>query len=191
MFERTIENTIKEKINGGKAIVVVGARQVGKTTLLKEILKGKDYLFLDADDPATRNLLQSPTTEQIRTIIGDYKYVFLDEAQRISGISLTLKIITDQFKKVQLLVSGSSSFDLGNELNEPLTGRKWEYELFPISWEEYENKIDFVEENNGQITGFEFKWNNRKTRFPQNFMESYKAEGQVIDRNNFREFVKI
>ncbi len=57
---------------------------------------------------------------------------------------MTLKIITDQFKGVQLFVSGSSSFDLGNELNEPLTGRKWEYELFPISWEEYENGIGFI-----------------------------------------------
>lgn len=144
MFARTIENNIKEKINSGKAIIVVGARQVGKTTLLKKILKDKDYLFLDADDPSTRNLLQNPTTEQIRTFIGDYKYIFLDEAQRISGIGLTLKIITDQFNDVQLFVSGSSSFDLGNELNEPLTGRKWEYELFPISWEEYENKIGFI-----------------------------------------------
>jgi len=144
MFTRSIEKTIKEKINSGKAIVIVGARQVGKTTLLNKILKDKEYLFLDADDPITRALLENPTTEQIRSIIGDYKYIFLDEAQRIEGIGLTLKIITDQFKAVQLFVSGSSSFDLGNKLNEPLTGRKWEYELFPISWEEYENKIGFV-----------------------------------------------
>ena len=144
MFERTIGARIIDKINIGKAIVVVGARQVGKTTLLKEILKDKEYLFLDADDPSTRNLLESPTTEEIRTIIGEHKYIFLDEAQRIQGIGLTLKIITDQFKGVQLFVSGSSSFDLGNALNEPLTGRKWEYELFPISWEEYENKIGFI-----------------------------------------------
>jgi len=144
MFARTIENTIKDKIDSGKAIIVVGARQVGKTTLLKSLLADKEYLFLDADDPSTRSLLQSPTTEQIRTILGQYKYVFLDEAQRIPGIGLTLKIITDQFKGVQLFVSGSSSFDLGNVLNEPLTGRKWEYELFPISWEEYENKIGLV-----------------------------------------------
>lgn len=144
MFDRTIEKSLQQKINSGKAIVVVGARQVGKTTLLNDFLKDKEYLFLDADDPVTRNLLQSPSTEQIRSIIGDHKYVFLDEAQRIQGIGLTLKIITDQFKNVQLFVSGSSSFDLGNELNEPLTGRKWEYELFPISWEEYENKIGRV-----------------------------------------------
>jgi len=144
MFERTLENTIKDKINGKKAIIVIGARQVGKTTLLKKILKNEDFLSLDADDPSTRSLLQSPTTEQIRTFIGEYKCIFIDEAQRIPGIGLTLKIITDQFKGVQLFVSGSSSFDLGNELNEPLTGREWEYELFPISWEEYENKIGFI-----------------------------------------------
>ncbi len=61
MFERIIENTIKEKISSGKAIVVIGVRQVGKTTLLNQILKDKDYLFLDADDPSTRNLLLNPT----------------------------------------------------------------------------------------------------------------------------------
>ena len=144
MILRTLEHTIKEKIDRGKAIVIVGARQVGKTTLVKEILKKKEYLFLDADDPATRSLLQNPTTEQIRGILGNYRYIFLDEAQRIPGIGMTLKIITDQFKDVQLLVSGSSSFDLGNELNEPLTGRKWEYELFPISWDEYEHSIGLV-----------------------------------------------
>jgi uncharacterized protein len=144
MFDRIIGDKIIDKINSGKAIVLVGARQVGKTTLIREILKDKEYLFLDADDPSTRNLLESPTTEQIRTIIGDHTCIFLDEAQRIQGIGLTLKIITDQFKGVQLFVSGSSSFDLGNALNEPLTGRKWEYELFPLTWEEYEKKIGFV-----------------------------------------------
>jgi predicted AAA+ superfamily ATPase len=144
MFPRILENRIREKIGGGKAIVLVGARQVGKTTLIKRILKDLDYLFLDADDPTTRSMLTNPNTEQIRTMLADSKIVFLDEAQRIPGIGLTLKIITDQFKDVQLLVSGSSSFDLGNELNEPLTGRKWEYEMFPIAWEEYENKIGFL-----------------------------------------------
>lgn len=144
MFPRILENRIREKIGGGKAIVLVGARQVGKTTLIRSILKGIDFLFLDADDPTIRSMLTNPNTEQIRTILSDNKIVFIDEAQRISGIGLTLKIITDQFKDVQLFVSGSSSFDLGNALNEPLTGRKWEYELFPISWEEYENKIGFI-----------------------------------------------
>lgn len=144
MYQRIIENIVKEKIGSRKAIIIVGARQVGKTTLIKEILKGKEYLFFDADDPANRRLLSSPTTEQIRTFLGDYRTVFVDEAQRIEGIGLTLKIITDQFPDVQLFVSGSSSFDLGNKLNEPLTGRKWEYELFPISWEEFEKREGYI-----------------------------------------------
>jgi hypothetical protein len=94
------------------------------------------------------NIPQDETSLRIGQIkpptAGRFSSTKLDEAQRIPGIGLTLKIISDQFRGVQLFVSGSSSFDLGNELNEPLTGRKWEYELFPISWEEYENKIGFI-----------------------------------------------
>ncbi|MEA2106067.1 MAG: ATP-binding protein [Bacteroidota bacterium] len=144
MYSRELENSIKNKIGTGKAIIIVGARQVGKTTLVKHLLKDQEYLFFDADDPTIRQLLSNPNTEQIRTFLGNYKTVFVDEAQRIEGIGLTLKIITDQFKDVQLIVSGSSSFDLGNKFNEPLTGRKWEYELFPVSWEEFEKKEGFI-----------------------------------------------
>jgi uncharacterized protein len=144
MYKRSLENRIREKIGSGKAIVLVGARQVGKTTLIQQILHEREYLFLDADDPTIRALLTSPNTEQIRTLIAGQTLVFIDEAQRIPDIGLTLKIITDQFKNAQLFVSGSSSFDLGNRLNEPLTGRKWEYELLPISWEEYEDQIGFL-----------------------------------------------
>ncbi len=77
-------------------------------------------------------------------ILGRNNIIFLDEAQRINNIGLTLKIIIDQFKDVQLFVSGSSSFDLKTQINEPLTGRKWEYELFPISWEEFEEKEGYL-----------------------------------------------
>ncbi len=136
MYTRTLEHKIRARLNSGKAIVLVGARQVGKTTLIKGILEEQDFLFLDADDPTIRSLLSNPNTEQIRTILGDHRSVFVDEAQKIPGIGTTLKIITDQFNNVQLLVSGSSSFDLGNLLNEPLTGRKWEYKMYPISFEE-------------------------------------------------------
>jgi len=139
MYTRTLFNTINTKIGSGKAIILIGPRQVGKTTLIRKLIQDKKHLFLDADDPTVRSILNNPNTEQIRSIIGSNKVVFIDEAQRISGIGLTLKIITDQFKDVQLLVSGSSSFDLSRELNEPLTGRKWEYELYPISWEEFED----------------------------------------------------
>ncbi len=144
MYRRTLKDTIESKINKGKAIILVGPRQVGKTTLIKDIINDKKHLFLDGDDPTVRNLLNNPNTEQIKSIIGANKIIFVDEAQRIEGIGLTLKIITDQFKDVQLFVSGSSSFDLSSALNEPLTGRKWEYELYPISWEEFEDKHNYL-----------------------------------------------
>lgn len=144
MIERELQDLIKSKFGSGRAIIIVGARQVGKTTLIKHILEGSDYLFLDADDPTVRSLLSTPNTEQIRSIVANNKIVFIDEAQRIQDIGITLKIIHDQFKDIQLLVSGSSSYELGNMMNEPLTGRKWEYELFPISWNEYEQNIGFV-----------------------------------------------
>lgn len=144
MFARYLENVIKEKFYKGKAVILIGARQVGKTTLIQTILKDKDFLFLDGDDPVVRNLLNNPSYEQLKTLIAKHSIVFLDEAQRIPEIGLTLKIITDRFKDVQLLVSGSSAFYIGNQINEPLTGRKWQYELFPLSWEEFENKTGYL-----------------------------------------------
>jgi predicted AAA+ superfamily ATPase len=144
MISRTIRHRIENKINRGKAVMLIGPRQVGKTTLIMELLKGKDYLFFDGDDPVTRSTLDTPNTEQLRSLIGNSNIVFIDEAQRIANIGLTMKIIVDQFKDVQLWISGSSSFSLFNELNEPLTGRKWEYELFPISWEELEDEIGYL-----------------------------------------------
>lgn len=144
MIKRTVSEKIRSKIGRGKAIVVVGPRQVGKTTLIKEQLSGEDYQFFNGDDPRVRSILSAPNTEEIRRLIGKKKIVFIDEGQRIKDIGLTLKIITDQFEDVQLWVSGSSSFTLFDQLNEPLTGRKWEYELYPISWEEYENHIGYL-----------------------------------------------
>jgi predicted AAA+ superfamily ATPase len=144
MYIRTLSEIIKKKIGLGKAILLIGPRQVGKTTLVKSIISDQNYLFLDCDDPTVRSVLNNPNTEQIRSIIGSQKLIFIDEAQRISGIGLTLKIIIDQFKDVQLFVSGSSSFDLTNEVNEPLTGRKWEYIMLPISWEELEQTQGYL-----------------------------------------------
>ena len=144
MITRTLAKRIRNKIGKGKAIMVIGPRQVGKTTLIRNELANQDIAFFDGDDPTVRNLLDSPNTEKIRSLIGNKKVVFIDEAQRINGIGLTLKIITDQFKDVQLWISGSSSFTLAHELNEPLTGRKWQYEMYPISWEEFQNHVGFL-----------------------------------------------
>ena len=145
MYVRSLLDTISAKLGRGKAIVLLGPRQVGKTTLINQIVAGKRHLFLDADDPATRLALTEPTTAQLQAILGSHDTVFIDEAQRIPKIGITLKLITDRFKKVQLLASGSSSFDLNNEIQEPLTGRAWNYNLYPISWAEYQNKVGYIQ----------------------------------------------
>jgi predicted AAA+ superfamily ATPase len=145
MIERILNKRIAERLFKGKTIVLIGARQVGKTTLIREILSGKDYLFLDGDDPLIRQRLTNPNTIELATLIGNADIVFIDEAQRIENIGLTAKIIHDQFDKVQLIISGSSAFELRNSTSEPLTGRKFEYLLYPISYEEYEKSVGFLD----------------------------------------------
>ncbi len=144
MISRDLEDKIKSRFGKGKAILLIGPRQAGKTTLFNRLLKEKEYLFLNGDDPTVRKLLTSPNIEQIKNIIGNFKIVFIDEAQRIENIGLTLKLITNQLKSVQLLVSGSSAFELNNLTQEPLTGRKWEYQLYPISWAEFEASVGYL-----------------------------------------------
>lgn len=144
MIKRDLEEIIKNRFGKGKAILLIGPRQVGKTTLFNKLLEGKEYLFLNGDDPTVRKILSNPNLEQLKNIIGNYKIVFIDEAQRIDNIGLSLKLITDQLKSVQLLVSGSSAFELNNQTQEPLTGRKWEYHLYPISWAEFESDVGYL-----------------------------------------------
>ncbi len=145
MIKRQLEDVIPGRIGSGKAIIVLGPRQTGKTTLLQGIASGIGrHLLIDCDDSFIRSHLEGINTEGIRQLIGDHKLIFIDEAQRVKDIGLTLKIITDQFREVQLLVSGSSSLDLMSETREPLTGRKWEYMLYPISWRELEDHSGYI-----------------------------------------------
>jgi len=145
MIKRKLEATIKSRFNSGKAIVLLGPRQTGKTTLLHKIASDEgEFLLLDCDDLLVREQLESANTETIKQLIGKYKIVFVDEAQRVKNIGLILKIITDRLKSVQLLVSGSSALELASEINEPLTGRKWEYMLYPISWSEFSEHFGYL-----------------------------------------------
>ncbi len=145
MIKRQLKKVIQSGLNQGKAIILLGPRQSGKTTLMETIASQLgEYLLLDCDDPVVRQQLENANTEQLRQMISNYRLVFIDEAQRIKNIGLTLKIITDRLRDVQLLVSGSSSFEISNVINEPLTGRKWEYILYPISWVEFESHIGFL-----------------------------------------------
>ncbi len=135
MFVRELQKTIEERMFQGKAIIVIGARQVGKSTLFRQITETREEsaLILNCDEAEVRTLLTDANTSQLRMLIADNKIVIIDEAQRIADVGLMLKRIVDNFPDIQLLVTGSSSFELQNKLNEPLTGRKYEYNLFPIS----------------------------------------------------------
>jgi len=145
MIQRDLRNNIKLRLFKGKAIVVLGPRQTGKTTLLETLASETgQYLLLDCDQLLVQERLADANIENLKQLIGKHTVVFIDEAQRVKNIGLSLKIITDQLKDVQLLVSGSSALDLTSEINEPLTGRKWEYLLLPISWHE-------LTENTGNI----------------------------------------
>lgn len=145
MIERTLTSVIEKRLNKGKAIVLLGPRQVGKTTLLQQCLEQKDYLLLDGDDWEVRSLLKEAGKSKLQAIIGKYKWVMIDEAQRIPEVGLIAKLIVDQFKDVQLLISGSSALEINQSTQEPLTGRKYEYQLFPISWEEFEDHVGYLE----------------------------------------------
>ncbi len=128
--------------------MVVGPRQVGKTTLLKMIAEHarQKWLWLDCDEPDVRELLTNVSSTALRSIIGDAELVIIDEAQRVKNIGLTLKLITDKISNVKLLVSGSSSLELANEIKEPLTGRKIEFMLLPFSVEEMIRHSSLLEE---------------------------------------------
>ncbi|OYU56748.1 MAG: ATPase [Chitinophagaceae bacterium BSSC1] len=136
MIERTIKESIKKDLFKGKAILLFGPRQSGKSTLMQEILKDHDHLYLNGDDADVREILTNTSATKLKAIVGTKKIVFIDEAQRIQNIGLTLKLFTDQIKDVQILATGSSAFELSNQVNEPLTGRKYEYMLYPLSFSE-------------------------------------------------------
>lgn len=138
MITRDLQKVIEERCHKGKAIILIGARQVGKSTLFSEICNGIEgnVLSLNCDDPETRAMLTNANQSELKLLIGNNKTVIIDEAQRVAGIGITLKIITDNYKDVQLLVTGSSSFELHNRLEETLTGRKYEYHLYPVSTSE-------------------------------------------------------
>lgn len=138
MITRTLQQRIEGNLFKGKAIIVIGARQVGKSTLFRQITEKLEepVLMLNCDEPEVKELLAGMNLTELKLMLGKHRVVVIDEAQRVPEIGMTLKRITDNFPEVQLLVTGSSSFELQNRLNEPLTGRKYEYRLFPISTRE-------------------------------------------------------
>ena len=136
MIQRTLQNVLTQYIGKGKAILLIGARQVGKSTLFRmmtQTMPEDNILWLNCDLQSVRDMLYNPSLAGLQLLINNKSVVVIDEAQRVENIGLTLKVIVDNFPNIQLLVTGSSALDLHSKINEPLTGRKIEYHLFPIS----------------------------------------------------------
>ena len=141
MISRTLQPVIEQKLFKGKVIIVLGPRQVGKTTLIEQIKtaltpNALPVILLNCDEPNDRELLTDANSTDLSMVLREAKTVIIDEAQRVPNVGLTIKLLADKFKQMQIVVTGSSSLELANKLNEPLTGRKFEYLLLPISTQE-------------------------------------------------------
>lgn len=145
---RQIEQDIEKDFFKGKVIVILGARQVGKSTLIKMLpsCKSISTLWLDGENSDVHELLKNSNSERLKQLASNNKIVVIDEAQKIENIGSILKLFADYNKDIQVIASGSSAFELRNSLNEPLTGRKFEYKLFPISFSEMVQHTNLLEE---------------------------------------------
>lgn len=148
MIHRLIADTLLSKLNDPKALIILGPRQSGKTTLMKWLADqvGPEFLWWDGDDFKTRAMLKEPSSESLKRLTGKSRFLFIDEAQRIENIGLCIKIIVDRIPETKVVATGSSAFELANRINEPMTGRKWEYHLLPLSYSEMANHHGVMKE---------------------------------------------
>ena len=146
MIERFISADIQGHLFKGKAILIFGARQTGKSTLVDSILAGRDHLYLNGDDADVREILTNTTATKMKKMIAEKNILFIDEAQRIPNVGLTIKLFTDQIKHVQVIATGSSALELASRVSEPLTGRKYLFMLYPLSFAEMVKHEGFLQE---------------------------------------------
>lgn len=149
MIYRQVLDRMNSKMMDQKVLILYGPRQAGKTTLLHMLADTIDenIRWWNGDEPDHRIQLQNPTSTELRAMIGDSKLIFIDEAQRIENIGLCIKLIVDNIKGVKIIASGSSAFELANKISEPLTGRKWEFFLYPFSYQELATQNNAEAEN--------------------------------------------
>lgn len=138
---------IMNSLQSGKVTVLYGPRQVGKTTLVKELMQSLPLRskFVNADEIIYREVLASQSSQQLGELLGDAELLVIDEAQRVPEIGLNLKILVDSFPHARIIATGSASFDLANKISEPLTGRKLTFNLYPVSYGEVQETIGKIE----------------------------------------------
>jgi len=140
---RELTENILKKLQPNKVVIIFGARRVGKTVLVNEILSKIDepVLSLNGEDINVHDKLSIRTVENYRQILGSYKMLYIDEAQKIPDIGLKLKLMVDEIAGLRIIISGSSAFNIHKDAGEPLTGRKYTFNLYALSEKEY-NQIE-------------------------------------------------
>jgi len=147
-IERAVLKEIQEYNKPGKVLILLGARRVGKTYLLKQIisqLNETETLILNGEDQKTIDRLTVRSVENFRTLLGNVKYLIIDEAQNIPDIGSKLKLMVDEIPDLHIIVTGSSMFELNNKLGEPLVGRSKVIQMFPFAQLEYQNHENVIE----------------------------------------------
>ena len=133
-YQRKIFNDVLASFNKGKVVILYGARQIGKTTMAKEIAtKFPDFRYISCDLASVQAALVPDSNTRLKEYLGEHSLIILDEAQQVEDIGLTLKILIDHYPTMNILATGSSSFDLANKVGEPLVGRSFEFNMHPIS----------------------------------------------------------
>lgn len=148
MINRALVNKIEGSFFKGKAVILYGPRQVGKTTLINSILDSYQgsVMRLNGDESDVKDLLSMPTSAKLRNLTAGNKIIFIDEAQKIPGIGTAIKLFTDNIPEVQVVATGSSSFELADKTSEPLTGRKYEFLLLPLMFSELSDSTSVLDE---------------------------------------------
>ncbi len=134
-IKRAVENVVIEALDDHRIAILYGPRQVGKTTLATHIAAARDpnFRYLNCDEPDVAESLTNKTSTQLKAYLGDAKMVVVDEAQRVTNIGISLKLLADRFPEINIIATGSSVFELANKINEPLTGRAYYFDVLPLS----------------------------------------------------------
>ena len=149
LIKREIQGKIEKDLWKGKIVIIYGARQVGKTTLVNQILKkySEKAGYYNCEESDVAEGLSAGTSTALKNFFGEKKLIILDEAQKIRDIGVKLKLLVDNYSEMQIIATGSSSFELANIINEPLTGRFYPYQLYPFSLFELKQIYSEIEIN--------------------------------------------
>lgn len=152
LIPRFIQSEVIKKIEPNKVVVLYGARQVGKSTLITEIMRAVSYdaLYLSGEDSFVQSWLSSQSIENLKSHISGKELIIIDEAQKVPHIGINLKLIVDHIKNIRIIATGSSSFELSDQVGEPLVGRKWQFMLYPVAQMEL-NQMEALHETQARL----------------------------------------